>query len=62
MSSVGYDVKGVQVKAGAQLNWYYWAAIIAVVALIIGYAAWEWRQELVGIWKRLRGAFAKKST
>lgn len=62
MSSVGYDVKGVQVKAGAQLNWYYWAAIIAVVALIIGYAAWEWRQELLGIWKRLRGAFAKKST
>ncbi|OJU87382.1 hypothetical protein BGO17_00010 [Candidatus Saccharibacteria bacterium 49-20] len=60
MSSVGYDVKGVHTKASAQLSWYYWAAIIAVVGLIIGYAVWEWRQELMGVWKKVCGSFAKK--
>ncbi len=60
MSSVGYDVKGVQTKASAQLSWYYWAAIIAVVLLIMGYAVWEWRQELTGVWQKVRSAFAKK--
>ncbi len=60
MSNVDYGIKGVHTKANAQLAWYYWAAIIAVVLLILGYAVWEWRQELAGIWVKTRAAFAKK--
>lgn len=59
MSTVGFGVKGVQTKAGAQLSWYYWAAIIGIIVLIAGYAFWEWRGELGALWRKLRGMFAK---
>jgi len=60
MSSVDYGVKGVQEKAGAQLSWYYWVAIIGIIALILAYAVWEWRAELLATWRRVKGMIAKK--
>lgn len=60
MSKVDYAVKGVQKEAATQLSWYYIAAIVGVVLLVVGYAAWEWRQELSVLVRRLRGAFAQK--
>lgn len=59
MSSVDYKVQDVQKGADNQPSWYYWIAIIAVVAMVLGYAVWEWREELVGVWKRLRGLVRK---
>lgn len=52
MTTADYGVKGVQAVAGAQLNWYYWVAIGGVLALVLGYAVWEWRQELLKLWRR----------
>lgn len=60
MSSVGHGV-AVQSKSDPALSWYYWVAIAAIVVLIVGYAVWEWRQELLSMWARLRTSFAKRS-
>ena len=60
MSTASHGVKGVQEKAATQLGWYYWVAIAGIIALIMGYAVWEWRQELAAGWRRVRTAFAKK--
>ena len=48
-----------QTKADAAMSWYYWAAMGAVVLLVLGYGVWEWRQELANLWTRLRIPFAK---
>jgi hypothetical protein len=60
MATADFGVKGVQTKASAQLSWYYWAAIIGVILVVLGYAIWEWRTELVGLWKRLIAPFARE--
>ncbi len=60
MSEAGFEIKGVQSKADTALSWYYWAAIGAVLVLILGYAIWEWRQDLALGWTRLRTSFAKR--
>ncbi len=60
MSSAEHGVKGIQEKAGTQLSWYYWVAIAGIVAAILGYAVWEWRQELANGWSKVQRMFAKK--
>lgn len=45
MTSTNYGVKGISTEA-TPTNWYMWLGIFGVVALILGYAAWEWREEL----------------
>lgn len=61
MSNAGFGVKGVQAKADAAISWYYWVAIGAVILLILGYAVWEWRQELLLAANRVRTVFAKRT-
>ncbi|MGV9001454.1 MAG: lamin tail domain-containing protein [Candidatus Saccharimonadaceae bacterium] len=58
MSTAGNSVSA-QSKNDAAMSWYYWAAIGAIVLLVLGYAIWEWRQELANLWVRTRAAFAK---
>lgn len=58
MSKVGNGVE-VQTKTDAALSWYYWAAIIGIVALVLAYAVWEWREELGVLLTKLRMTFAK---
>jgi len=60
MSEAGHAL-GVQSKADAAVSWYYWAAIGAILLLIVGYAVWEWREELAMLWVKVRLAFAKHS-
>jgi hypothetical protein len=59
MSKADYGVKGVQSVANAQMQWYYWAAIVGVVVLILVYAVWEWRSELGSLRKRISALFVK---
>jgi hypothetical protein len=59
MSKADYGVKGVQSVASAQMQWYYWAAIAGVVALILAYAVWEWRSELQSLGRRVATFFVK---
>jgi hypothetical protein len=60
MSSAGHGVLGVTSKANAAMSWYYWAGIGAVVLLAGAYAVWEWRQEIVSIFGRVRLKFTKR--
>jgi hypothetical protein len=60
MSDAGHGVLGVQSKADTAVQWYYWATIILIVGLILGYGIWEWRQELRDIWNRLKARFARR--
>lgn len=60
MSQAGFGVLGVQTKASAAVSWYYWAAIGAILLLVVGYAVWEWRQELATVGARIRMTFAKR--
>lgn len=45
MTNTNYGVKGAITEA-TPTSWYLWLGIGGVVALIIGYAVWEWREEL----------------
>lgn len=53
MSKAGHGVE-VDLKAGSTLAWYYWVAIVAIVLLVLGYACWEWREELLKVWGWVR--------
>lgn len=59
MSNADYKVQAVQHDADNQPSWYYWAAMAGVVALVLGYAVWEWREELRTGWVRLRNLVRK---
>lgn len=60
MSTAEHGIKGVQQNGATQLSWYYIAAIVGVILLIVGYAIWEWREELRRFWRYLRARFAKR--
>lgn len=59
MTNVGHGVD-VNTKTDTAMSWYYWAAIGAIILLILAYAVWEWREELKNIWQRTREKFAKQ--
>ncbi|MFZ1301688.1 MAG: lamin tail domain-containing protein [Candidatus Microsaccharimonas sp.] len=61
LSTADFGVKGATIKQQSGMGWYMWAAIGGVVALIVGYAVWEWRQELKAILKVIRAKFARKA-
>jgi hypothetical protein len=44
MPSADYAVLGAETKSGG--NWYVWAAIGGILLLALGYAIWEWHDEL----------------
>ncbi len=58
MVTTDYGVKGATTKAGGTA-WYLWLAVVGVGALIIGYAVWEWREELKNVINGLRAKFAR---
>lgn len=60
MSEVDHGVLGVTTEAGNQPSWYVGVTIGLVVAAILAYAVWEWRQELSFVWQRIRRLFAKR--
>ncbi len=60
MSDATHGVKGIQNKNDTQPSWYYWAGITGVVVLVLGYAVWEWREELLLLWRRVKAPFAKR--
>lgn len=60
LSTVGFGVKGATTQQQSGMGWYMWAAIGGVVLLIIGYAVWEWRQELQKVIDGIRAKFAGK--
>ncbi len=54
MTTVG-DGTGVSTvkEVRGSIAWYAWATVAAVVAGVFSYAAWEWRVELQGVYKKL---------
>ncbi|MGH7218149.1 MAG: hypothetical protein ACREGE_01740 [Candidatus Microsaccharimonas sp.] len=60
MSEVDHGVLGVTTESGNQPSWYVGVTIGLVVAAILAYAVWEWRQELSLAWQRIRQLFAKR--
>lgn len=59
MSEADYGVKGVSSEANTGTKWYWWLGIGGVVALILGYAVWEWREELSKIFHKITSKFAR---
>ena len=58
MTDTNYAVKGVTTQANPTA-WYLWLGITGVALLIIGYAIWEWREELKAMVNSLRVKFAR---
>lgn len=58
MTDAGYGVKGMTTEQ-TPTNWYLWLGIAGVVALILGYATWEWREELKHLFENARRKFAR---
>jgi hypothetical protein len=60
LSTADYAVKGSTTQQQSGMGWYMWAAIAGIVLLIIGYAVWEWRDELKQLINALKAKFAGK--
>ncbi len=58
LAKTDFAVKGASTQQQGGLGWYIWAAIGGVVMLIIGYAIWEWRDELKSLYVRIKAKFA----
>lgn len=50
MPSADYGVLGAETKSGG--NWYVWAAVGGVLLLAVGYAVWEWHDEIGKFFRR----------
>ncbi|HEY8992856.1 MAG TPA: lamin tail domain-containing protein [Candidatus Microsaccharimonas sp.] len=50
MPTADYAVLGAETKSGG--NWYIWAAVGGVLLLALGYAIWEWHEELARFCRR----------
>lgn len=61
LSTAPFGVKGATTKQQGGMGWYAWAAIGGVVLLIIGYAVWEWREELKKLLEAAKRKFAGKA-
>lgn len=54
MTSANYGVKDATTQAdGAATRWYWWLGIGGIIVSILGYATWEWREELQKVWRVL---------
>ncbi len=60
LSTADYGVKGATTQQQGGLGWYMWAAIGGIILLVVGYAVWEWRDELGKLVKFFRAKFAGK--
>ncbi len=52
MTKTDYGVLGATSK-GQPSQWYIVLAIVAVMTILLGYAAWEWRNELKTFYQKL---------
>ncbi len=59
MTKADFGVQGVQAGADNQPKWYYWLTIGLIVVLVLGYAVWEWREDIARQWLRLKHVFKK---
>lgn len=59
MTDAGHGVLGVTTESSNQPSWYVSVSIALVIAGVLAYAVWEWRQELTLVGKRIRRLFAK---
>lgn len=55
MTSVGDRALQIENDTSNQTRWYYWLGIGGIVAGVMVYAVWEWRDELRVFAKRLKG-------
>lgn len=60
MTQAVHGVSEEDLSSGNQPRWYYWAGIALIVALILGYGVWEWRQELILAAQKVGSVFAKR--
>ncbi len=58
MIKTEYGVKGVSTQP-SNTTWYLWLGIGGVVALILGYGIWEWREELKTLSATVQAKFAR---
>lgn len=58
MTKADYEVQGASTE-NTPTNWYMWLGILGVVALILAYGVWEWREELRRFASSLRKKFAR---
>ncbi len=58
LSTANFGVKGASTKQQGGMGWYMWAAIAGVVLLVLGYAVWEWRDELRKMASAIKAKFA----
>ena len=61
LTTADFGVKGAKSEQQGGMGWYMWAAIGGIVLLIIGYAVWEWRDELRKLALIIRAKFAGKA-
>ena len=61
LTTADFGVKGAKAEQQGGMGWYMWAAIGGIVLLIIGYAVWEWREELRKLALIIRAKFAGKA-
>jgi len=61
LSTATYAVKGATTKQQGGMGWYMWAAVGGIVLLIVGYAVWEWRDELKKLLEAIKMKFAGKA-
>lgn len=61
MVEADHKVKGATTERQPGMGWYMWAAIIGIVVLVLGYAVWEWREELKVFIDRIKKRFPGKA-
>jgi len=61
LSTATYAVKGATTKQQGGMGWYMWAAVGGIVLLIVGYAVWEWRDELKKVLEAVKMKFAGRA-
>ena len=61
LSTAPFGVKGATTKQQGGMGWYMWVAIGGVALLIVGYAVWEWREELKKLFEAAKRKFAGKA-
>lgn len=60
MTQANHGIKGDAVQTQSTgVSWYWWLGIGGIVALILGYAVWEWRDELSKVVDRIKTKFAR---
>ena len=57
MTTTEHGVQGVATVQSGGPQWYIWGIVVVGVLAVVGYAAWEWRTELLSLLGRIRAKF-----